>query len=109
MNKKTTTPAPAWLDDNAKTEWDRVVPALEEAPGSFYDPVLDRQLLIAYCMAHSELAFWRNERAKNGLVTSGLVERVMAAEERVLDFAGQLGLTPASRARILYDLVAGRS
>ena len=97
---------PRWLDPVAKAEWRRITP---ELVGLGVVTVLDRACLAAYCVS---FAGWR--RASEGLECAGLVvvghrkalrkNPLLMVErqyrESMQRFAGELGMTPASRARL---------
>lgn len=103
-------PCPQHLGDDARREWRRITPHLVAA-GLVTD--LDRAALAAYCQAWGE---WAQLEAKvkarlvelgaDGLIdttpsgyrqVSALVQARDRALDRMLRFAKEFGLTPASR------------
>lgn len=99
-------PRPSFLDAVARTEWKRVVPALERL-GLLTS--VDRAALAAYCQAYSR---WRKaeiEIQKHGLTSVtplGFVQKrpevTIAKEAMALmrAFAAEFGMTPSSRSRV---------
>jgi P27 family predicted phage terminase small subunit len=99
-------PRPEELSDDAKKEWDRVVPILEEM--GILSP-LDMAALAGYCHAYAEFnslqEFLREngytETSKNGFsIQRPQVAIMNQAAKFMQDFAKQFGLTPASRSRM---------
>ena len=96
---------PPDLAPEAKAEWRRVVPQLEDM-GVL--ATIDRALLIRYCTSWAE---WHELEAalrkstklirgqKGNLVRNPLWLLRRDADERVTDLARQLGLTPTARLR----------
>lgn len=104
---------PSWLSDDAKQEWQRVAPELTRL-GLLTN--LDRAHLAGYC---TSCVWWR--RVQEVLSTQGSVyvtvkgkiearpEVAIAkiAGEQMNAFAAELGLTPASRARLRFPQSEG--
>lgn len=97
---------PAHLVGEALAEWNRVAPDLFAA-GVL--TIADRAALAAYCQAWDDWVKARGEIATDGMVVttpSGYQQQSpwVAIANRTLDklmkFASEFGLTPASRARI---------
>lgn len=98
---------PSWLHREAKREWRRIVPELEEL-GLLTR--IDRAALSAYCQAYS--TWWEMERdiAEHGVTQLNM--RSMLESERpqvkirdralgqMKSFLVEFGLTPASRTRV---------
>jgi P27 family predicted phage terminase small subunit len=115
--------APAWLSDNARTEWDRVI-ALVAGAGAIAKP--DADVLAAYCETLVIFRAATQELRRDGITyeaDGGLVKRhpstSIAAEARkdLIRYAAELGLTPISRQRLkvepaeddpLGDFLAGK-
>lgn len=114
---------PSWLSTEAKAEWRRIVPALEQLG---LVTKVDRTALAAYCQAHAELADATKLLDKEGrVVEEPIVQRCREMGEtvesvigfkkklhpavrlqrdafaRVKAFLGEFGLTPASRTRVI--------
>jgi P27 family predicted phage terminase small subunit len=105
-------PVPAELDDDARLEWDRVMPDLYRAG---LMTRLDRAVLAAYCSAHGRWA--RAERAlrklgdegadglliktaKGNVIQNPLVGIANKAAADMVRFAAELGMTPSARSRV---------
>lgn len=96
---------PAWLDDEARLEWDRVVPQL--ADHRLLSDV-DRAALADYCTAHSVAVKAAMEVNKKGLVIKSpfgpkenpAIRIAEKARAQALRIAIEFGLTPSSRSRI---------
>jgi len=97
--------APEWLDEVARGEWDRVAADLVQL-GVLTE--LDVTALAAYCAAVST---WRSasatvttegvtvQSARGGRTTHPAVRIARNAEQQMLRWAAEFGLTPASRGR----------
>ncbi len=93
--------APAWMSDEAKAEWRRVVKACDPL-GILAD--VDRAVLVAYCETWAEMvAIDRDLAAKAGQPAESL-EGLRSARHRAVTqlvrLAGQFGFSPAARARV---------
>ena len=98
---------PTWLPAAAKTEWKRIVPILIDMR---IITTLDRAVLVAYCLAWSELKeatmalkkinHYYITTDKGNLVQHPLVAVKRKAAEALNRFAQQFGLTPAARPNI---------
>lgn len=100
--------APSWLDDEARKEWDRVVPILEKAR------VLteaDQAILASYCSAHSLSVKATRAYQKEGLMQRPLkgskmvrkhpmIKVAQEARAQALRLGAEFGLSPASRTRV---------
>lgn len=96
---------PAWLDREARAEWDRVVPQLA-ALGILTS--VDRAMLANYCAAHSLAVRATREYQSGDLMIDGphgpvpnpllKVAREARAQARLL--GAEFGLSAASRTRI---------
>jgi P27 family predicted phage terminase small subunit len=104
-------PVPSELSDDAKLEWNRVMPDLFRAG---LMTRLDRAVLAAYCSAHGRWV--RAERAlrklgdegadglliktaKGNVIQNPLVGVSNKAANDMAKFAAELGMSPSSRAR----------
>lgn len=97
---------PDWLGAAARAEWDRVVRFLlaEEAASDW-----DRALLVAYCVSWERWSTAEQEVQRLGQLVKSpktsvpmqnpFVSIANAAHERMVKLAGELRLTPVSRAR----------
>lgn len=97
---------PDWLPDEAKREWERVVPPLAEK-GMVKDG--DFGSLVSYCMAVWQLREAVEELKENGSLTTPGKESMKAhpavaalrnAQSTIRSFAHEFGLTPASEANV---------
>ena len=96
---------PAWLDDYAKEEWDRVILSLS---GMGILSADDRSLIVAYCAAWSDFRLASEILDRDGFTSSGkygivrhpLVTVKSDATKRLLRLAQQFGLSPSARSRI---------
>lgn len=94
---------PAWLDEAARVEWDRIVPLLET--GSVIHSV-DLAVIAAYC---STFSLWAELRqtltAANVVGDDGKLNPAARYAESLLKqlrgLLDQLGFTPAARRQIL--------
>ena len=99
--------APAWLDDDAATEYRRAASELEAADGALQQ--MDAMTLATYAQAVADVARLTLEIRKEGEVVA-LNNGMMAANPKVgvrqiaqrqlLASVGQLGFSPAARARV---------
>jgi P27 family predicted phage terminase small subunit len=98
---------PEWLDEEAKTEWNRVYKLLKKE-GIEFTPK-DLKTLEAYCRNYSKWKQCENILLEEGFTFStpnGYIqarpEEAMSnkAQEKMLQCAKELGLTPAARARM---------
>lgn len=105
---------PTWLSREAKAEWRRVAPALQRL--DLVKPE-DRATLAGYCQVWARLVDAYKDINKNGLTvrnestrkdgTSSVwwtknpaVAVAEQAESRLLQYAGQFGLTPAAERNV---------
>jgi P27 family predicted phage terminase small subunit len=98
---------PEWLDDEAKLEWNRVYKLLKKEGIEFTHK--DLKTLEAYCRNYSKWKQCENILLEEGFTfttPNGYVqarpEEAMSnkAQEKMLQCAKELGLTPAARARM---------
>lgn len=97
---------PEWLSEEAKAEWDRIVPTLVKLVGVHK---IDRSLLATYCETWSE---WRSAVEKlreeketyetatqNGIIkrANPLVAIRQAARNDLVKIGNKLGLSPSAR------------
>lgn len=97
---------PDWLDDEARAEWDRVVPFMESA-GMLSR--VDGATLVAYCQSWSRAVAAEKIVNAMGLTIStpqgfeqarpevAIAKHAWAAVHR---FASEYGMTPSSRSRV---------
>ena len=112
--KRSAPQSPSWLSREAKAEWRRVAPALERL--DLVKPE-DRATLSAYCEVWSRWVTAIRDCTKNGLVVRNeslrkdgttsvwwtknpSVAVAEQAESRLLQYAGQFGLTPAAERNV---------
>ncbi|MGV0793032.1 phage terminase small subunit P27 family [Mycolicibacterium sp. XJ1819] len=105
---------PTWLSREAKAEWRRVAPALERL--DLVKPE-DRATLAAYCQVWARLVAAYRDIDKNGSTVRNESTRkdgttsvwwtknpavavAEQAESRLLQYAGQFGLTPAAERNV---------
>jgi P27 family predicted phage terminase small subunit len=97
---------PDWLEDEAKREWARIIPDLEEMN---LLSSADRAALAAYCQAFADFCFatkavkksGRTFKTKTGYVAiNPLVSEKRSAMRTMKDFLSEFGLTPSSRSRL---------
>ena len=107
---------PEHLDDRAREEWYRVLPALQRT--GFFDSDLDEVILAGYCSMVSHAIAAERLLAERGLVYVGpdgtekadpIAECVVDLSNAVLNAAIVLGLTPKSRAAIESSIDNWRS
>lgn len=100
---------PDWLQGDALTEWERIVPMLYAA-GVVRET--DRAELAAYCSAWGDYCDLRERLSVEGwIATSGkgstylnpTASAMLAAEKRLDKLAQQLGCTPASRSKVDFE------
>ena len=105
---------PAWLDKEAKEEWDWVVPQLQPLG---YLSVIDRAALAVYCQAWAELRIATKTLQKEGrtfttetgyMAPHPAVSQQRSAWQAVKSFASLFGLDPSSRQGLKVSLDAGR-
>lgn len=101
-----TTPAPDWLDAEARKEWRRVVPLLEKARVL---SAADYSQLANYCAAHGNAIKAQRrlnregqtvKRANGSLAAHPLITVAKESRAQALRIAIEYGLTPAARTRI---------
>lgn len=104
--KKTRPVCPAWLKDEAKREWRRVVPELERL-GLL--TIVDRAELAGYCQAWARWQEAEQAIDKYGTVlktpqgfvqTSPYVTQARNALETMRRFASDFGFSPSARSRV---------
>ena len=96
---------PAWLDEEGRAEWWRIVPDLEEAGVTTR---VEATMLATYCQAVSRMIASEAIIAREGLVTIGQRgpmkhPAVTIARESALVIAkigSEFGITPSSRSKI---------
>lgn len=104
--------APDWLPDEARAEWDRVVPELQRL--ELTKPI-DRGALTAYCLTWDRLVTAQKELAGNvdeqgrrsvlgensqGRVRHPAVAVIEAASKELRAWAAEFGLTPSAENRV---------
>jgi P27 family predicted phage terminase small subunit len=98
--------APEWLPEEARAEWDRVVPELARL--DLLKPV-DRSALTAYCLTWDRLVQAQREMERDGSVLSensqGRVRHpavavIEAASKELRAWAGEFGLTPSAESKV---------
>jgi P27 family predicted phage terminase small subunit len=98
-------PCPAWLNAEARAEWERVVPTLFAA-GAL--SALDGGRLADYCAAHSLAVEATQLYQDEGIVVDSpqgqkahpAVGTAKDARAQARQLAGEFGLTPAGRSRV---------
>jgi P27 family predicted phage terminase small subunit len=99
-------PAPAWLADVAREEWERIVPMLEAS--KVMSP-RHQQTLAAYCDSFADMVEADRELKANGATfmdDKGRVSnhpawnRKRDARNQMLKFAAEFGLTASALARV---------
>lgn len=100
-------PTPRWLSKDAKKEWRKVVPELYKI-GLL--KIIDLRGMEAYCACYAK---WREvcEKTKIGVMTAAsgyhypnpLINVELKYAKEMRGWMVELGLTPASRSRILYE------
>ncbi|MCP4897600.1 MAG: phage terminase small subunit P27 family [bacterium] len=102
----TGTSCPRWLPEDAKTEWKRVYPELTNQKVL---TKVDRQALVAYCLAWAEvkqltefLAQHKRHTVKTSTTVKAMPEVAMrqAAIQTMLKAAAELGMSPSARSRV---------
>ncbi|MGW4641817.1 phage terminase small subunit P27 family [Sphaerisporangium sp. NPDC004334] len=97
--------APSWLPDEARAEWERVVPELTRL-GLLKE--IDRAALAAYCLTWDRLVSAQQEIARDGLLHTNSQGRtrhpavaiVEAASKELRAWAAEFGLTPSAEQRV---------
>lgn len=99
--------APEWLPDEARAEWERVVPELARL--DLVKPI-DRASLTAYCLTWSRLVTAQREIADDGGSVLGqnsqgrvrhpAVAVVEAASKELRAWAQEFGLTPSAEQKV---------
>ena len=97
---------PAWLDEAARVEWDRVMPELDIIPGLMRRP--DAVAMAAYGRSIVQMndankvirARGLTMKTANGIRIRPEVRAFEAAVRLIATFSQEFGLTPASRSRI---------
>jgi P27 family predicted phage terminase small subunit len=98
--------APSWLPEEARAEWQRVVP--EMARMDLLKPV-DRAALTAYCLTWDRLVRAQQEMEADGSVlatnSQGRVRHpavavIEAASKELRAWAGEFGLTPSAESKV---------
>lgn len=100
-------PTPHWLSAAAKKEWRKIVPELYQI-GLL--KIVDVKGMEAYCTCYAK---WRevSEKTKIGVMTAAsgyvyanpLINVELKYAKEMRGWMAELGLTPASRSRILYE------
>lgn len=97
---------PEWLNEDAKLEWDRLLPELDS---SGILQTVDMAVFAGYC---DSLSMWKRsnkmiekegltiETMQGGLKTHPAVSIRDKALEKMKSFAVEFGFTPASRSRV---------
>lgn len=104
---------PEWLDEEARKEWDRVYKILKKERIEFTPK--DLKTLEAYCRNYSK---WKQcemilqdgltFETPNGYIQQRPEESISnKAQEKMLQCAKELGLTPAARARMGKNISSG--
>jgi P27 family predicted phage terminase small subunit len=97
---------PEHLDATARTEWERIVPMLEE---SGVLSRVDGSAVALYCAAYSRWVTAKEKIEENGLVevaghgslkVSPYVQIAQSAERDMLRLLAEFGGTPSSRSRV---------
>lgn len=98
--------APSWLGHEAKAEWRRIVPQLRQR-GLL--EVIDRALVVAYCVAWEELVVAQRElleqgstsvTARGAIVAHPALKRAQVARMQLHKFGVEFGIGPAARSRV---------
>ncbi|KAF0649198.1 MULTISPECIES: phage terminase small subunit P27 family [Streptomyces] len=98
--------APEWLPEEARAEWDRVVPELARL--DLLKPV-DRSALTAYCLTWDRLVQAQREMDADGSVLSensqGRVRHpavavIESASKELRAWAAEFGLTPSAEGKV---------
>lgn len=106
MPKRGRPVCPAWLDDEAKTVWRKLVPELDRL-GLL--TVVDDWMLAGFCQACAELKQATETLRKDGRYTQNAagtqvshpaVSQQRSALKAVMDFASRFGLDPSSRTKL---------
>ena len=97
--------APEWLPDEARAEWDRVVPELARL--ELVKPA-DRAALVAYCLTWDRLVTAQRMASENGLLATNSqgevrapwVAIIEAASKELRSWAGEFGFTPSAESKL---------
>lgn len=104
--------APDWLPEEARAEWQRVVPELQRL--QLLKPI-DRAALTAYCLTWDRLVTAQRELAENtddqgrpstlgtnsqGVVRHPAVAVIEAASKELRAWCGEFGFTPSAEGRL---------
>lgn len=97
--------APEWLPEEARAEWERVVPELQRLQ---LTKPLDRASLTAYCMAWARFVEASKLIEEEGVLSSNSQGRVRhpavvvadAAAKELRSWAHEFGLTPAAESNV---------
>lgn len=97
--------APEWLDEEARAEWERIVPHLAKLR---ILAEIDRGTLADYCTAHSLAVASTVEYQREGLMVDTphgprkhpLIKVAQEARAQARVLAQEFGLSPSSRTRI---------
>lgn len=104
---------PEWLPDEARAEWQRVVPELQRL--HLTKPV-DRAALAAYCLTWDRFVAAQKELTANGSVlgrnSQGVVRHpavavIEAASKELRAWAVEFGLTPSAEQRVARPEAGG--
>lgn len=99
---------PVWLDDEAKTEWKRIIKLLEKENRDFTEK--DVKALEGYCSNYStwkEMEQILRKRGRTFITTNGYEQQkpevtiANKAQDAMRSWMRELGITPASRSRML--------
>jgi len=106
MPKRGRPVCPAWLDDEAKKKWRKLVPELDRLR---LLTVVDGDVLAAYCQAWAEFK-WATEvmqkegrtgtRGTGGSAPHPAVAMQRSAWKAIKEFASLFGLDPSSRTKL---------
>jgi P27 family predicted phage terminase small subunit len=97
---------PEWLPDEARAEWERVVPELARL--DLLKPV-DRSALTAYCLCWDRLVQAQRQMQEDGSVlarnSQGQVRHpavavIETASKELRAWAGEFGLTPSAESKV---------
>ena len=102
---------PEWLSPQAKAEWKRVAPELEQMG---VVTSLDRAALAGYCSNYAawvEATTFIQQNGEHYVTSKGMLRRwpqadtAKQAEQAMRGFASEIGLTPTARARLSVEPV----
>ena len=106
---------PSWLDKDAKREWARIVPLLNEH-GMLSK--IDRTALAVYCQAYAEFKHATKMLQSEGRVTTASTGYVQQhpyvviqhkAIQTIKTFCTEFGLTPGARGRVMITKGRGNN